>query len=67
MHLMHLPSPKLTPLGRHRQARDIGRFDFSCPAAMSMDPDRRDDIWRPYREACEEMDEPGTLRAFLGL
>ena len=65
MHLMHLSSPKLTPLDRHRQARDIGRFDFSCPAAMSMDPDRRDAIWRPYREACEEMDEPGRYVPFL--
>ena len=64
MHLMHLSSPKLTPLDRHRQARDIGRFDFSCPAAMSMDPDRRDAIWRPYREACEEMDEPGRYVLF---
>ncbi len=65
MHLMHLPSPKLTPLGRHRQARDIGRFDFCCPASMSMDPEKRDSIWRPYRDACEEMDEPGRYVPFL--
>ncbi len=65
MHLMHLSSPKLTPLSRHRQARDIGRFDFSCPASMSMDPEKRDAIWRPYRDACEQMDEPGRYVPFL--
>jgi hypothetical protein len=65
MHLMHLPSPKLTPLSRQRQARDIGRLDFSCPAAMSMDPEKRDSIWRPYRDACDEMDEPGRYVPFL--
>ncbi len=65
MHLMHLPSPKLTPLSRHRQARDVGRLDFSCPASMSMDPEKRDVVWRPYRDACEEMDEPGRYVPFL--
>ena len=65
MHLMHLRSEKLDPLQRHRQGRDIGRFDFACPASMSMDPERREEIWEAYREACASMDEPGVYVPFL--
>jgi hypothetical protein len=65
MHLMHARTKKLDPVSRHMQARDIGRFDFACPASMSMDPEKREEIWEPYREACEKMDEPGRYVPFL--
>ena len=65
MHLMHARTKKLDPVSRHKQGRDIGRYDFACPASMSMDPDKREEIWEPYREACENMDEPGRYIPFL--
>ena len=65
MHLMHLRSARLDPAARHRQARRIGRFDFGCPASMSMDPARRDEIFGAYRDACAEHDEPGRYVPFL--
>ena len=65
MYLMHLRSEKLDPTARHLQARDIGRMDFSCPGAMSMDPEQRDATWEPYREAWKELDQPGQYVPFL--
>ena len=65
MHLMHLRTDKLDPLSRHMQGHRIGRFDFACPGAMSMDPNKREEIWEAYREACEQMDEPGRYVPFL--
>jgi len=65
MHLMHNRTKKLDPVSRHVQGRDIGRFDFACPAAMSMDPDKREQIWEPYRQACKKLDEPGKYVPFL--
>ncbi|MDA0747636.1 MAG: DUF3604 domain-containing protein [bacterium] len=65
MHLMHVRTEKLDPLSRHLQGKQIGRFDFACPASMSMDPDKREETWEPYREACEQLDEPGTYVPFL--
>lgn len=65
MHLMHLRSERLDPDKRHEQARRIGRFDFCCPASMSMDPDRRDETFDAYRDACARHDEPGRYVPFL--
>lgn len=65
MHLMHLRSHRLDPAARHAQARRLGRFDFCCPASMSMDPLRRDEIFGAYRDACAEHDEPGRYVPFL--
>jgi len=65
MHLMHLRSEKMDPLSRHRQARDIGRLDFSCPGAMSMDPAKREETWEAYREACARVDSPGSYVPFI--
>lgn len=65
MYLMHLRTTKMDPLGRHRQARDLGRHDFSCPGAMSMDPARREETWEPYRQAYRQMDAPGRYVPFL--
>lgn len=65
MHLMHLRSDRLDPSARHAQARRLGRFDFCCPASMSMDADHRDEIFDVYRAACAEHDEPGRYVPFL--
>ena len=65
MYLMHLRSEKLDPIGRHLQARDLGRPDFACPGAMSMAPDKRDETWEPYRQAWRQLDEPGRYVPFL--
>jgi hypothetical protein len=65
MHLMHLRSHRLDPAARHAQARRLGRLDFSCPASMSMDATRRDEIFGVYRDACAEHDEPGRYVPFL--
>lgn len=65
MYLMYLRSEKLDPLSRHQQARRVGRFDFACPGAMSMDPNKREEVWEAYREACAQMDEPGRYVPFL--
>jgi hypothetical protein len=65
MYLMHLRSEKLDPLARHVQARDLGRHDFSCPGAMSMDPHDREATWAPYREALAQVDAPGAYVPFL--
>ena len=65
MHLMHLRSERLDPSERHAQARRLGRFDFCCPASMSMDPSLRDEIFGAYRDACAEHDEPGRYVPFL--
>ena len=65
MYLMHLRTAKLDPVGRHRQARDIGRLDFACPGPMSLDPARREEIWPVYQDACAQMDEPGRYVPFL--
>ena len=65
MHLMYLRTKKMDPLSRHQQGRRIGRFDFACPASMSMDPTKREEIFGAYREACEQMDEPGRYVPFL--
>jgi uncharacterized protein DUF3604 len=65
MYLMHLRSDKLDPLQRHLQARDLGRHDFSCPGAMSMDPQLRPETWEAYRQAFAQVDEPGRFIPFL--
>lgn len=65
MHLMHLRSDRLDPAARHAQARRLGRFDFCCPASMSMDARQRDEIFDAYRQACAEHDEPGRYVPFL--
>jgi hypothetical protein len=65
MHLMHLRSARLDPARRHEQARQIGRFDFCCPASMSMDAALREETFAPYREACAAHDEPGRYVPFL--
>ena len=65
MYLMHLRSRELDPASRHFQARDTGRLDYSCPGAMSMDPERRESVWEPYREAWRLFDEPGKYVPFL--
>ena len=65
MYLMHLRTDKLDPAGRHRQARDVGRLDFSCPGPMSMDPEKREETWEPYRQALRAFDEPGRYVPFL--
>mgnify|MGYP002640163536 CR=1 FL=1 len=65
MHLMHLRSARLDPAARHAQARRLGRFDFCCPASMSMDPAQREEVFGAYRDACAEHDEPGRYVPFL--
>lgn len=65
MYLMFNRTDKLDPLARHRQGRTVGRFDFACPAAMSMDPERREEVWDAYRAACAATDEPGVYVPFL--
>lgn len=65
MYQMYLRSEKLDPLVRHRQGRQVGRFDFACPAAMAMDPEKREEILGAYREACAQMDEPDCYVPFL--
>jgi hypothetical protein len=65
MYLMHLRSARLDPAARHDQGRRLGRFDFCCPASMSMDVDQRDEIFGAYREACAAHDEPGRYVPFL--
>lgn len=65
MYLMHLRSEKLDPAARHLQARDTGRLDFSCPGAMSMDPEQREPTWEPYRQAWRQFDQPGQYVPFL--
>ncbi len=65
MHLMHLRSDRLDPAARHAQARRLGRFDFCCPASMSMDPARREETFGAYRDACAQHDEPGRYVPFL--
>jgi hypothetical protein len=65
MYLMYIRCKKLDPLSRHLQGRQVGRYDFACPAAMSMDPDAREEVWEAYREACQETDQPGKYVPFL--
>ena len=65
MHLMHVNNEKTSPLGRHRQARDIGRMDFSAPGPMSYPNVDRQEIWDEYRDACRRTDNPGNYVPFL--
>lgn len=65
MHLMHVNNKKTSPLGRHEQARDIGRFDFSAPGPMSYPKADRQAIWDEYKDACRRTDEPGKYVPFL--
>ena len=65
MYLMFLRSEKMDPVSRHLQGRRVGRFDFGCPGAMSMDPDKREETWAAYQQACEQLDEPGRYVPFI--
>lgn len=67
MLLMHDRVPKVEPLHRHEQGRDIGRFDYGAPGAMSMPPDdtQRREIWDAYVDAWEQTDNPGKYVPFL--
>ncbi|MDP6779584.1 MAG: DUF3604 domain-containing protein, partial [Candidatus Latescibacteria bacterium] len=66
MHLMYLRTDKMDPLSRHQQGHWVGRFDFASPGAMSMDPDKREETWEAWREACEQIDRPGRYVPFIG-
>ena len=65
MHLMHVNNNKISPMARHEQARDIGRFDFSAPGPMSFPETDRTKIWDEYKSACRKTDEPGRYVPFL--
>ncbi len=65
MHLMHVNNKKTSPLGRHEQARDIGRMDFAAPGPMSYPKVDRQEIWDEYKDACRRTDDPGKYVPFL--
>lgn len=65
MHLMHVNNDKISPLSRHKQARDIGRMDFSAPGPMSFPQRDRSAIWDQYKAACRETEEEGRYIPFL--
>lgn len=65
MHLMHVNNKKTSPLGRHEQARDIGRMDFSASGPMSFPKVDRQAIWDEYKDACRRTDDPGKYVPFL--
>lgn len=65
MYLMHQRTKKLDPLARHKQARDIGRLDFSAPGPMSYPRTNREQLWEAYRSAALGTNQPGTYVPFL--
>ncbi len=65
MHLMHVNNKKTSPLGRHEQARDIGRMDFSASGPMSYPSVDRQTIWDEYQDACRRTNDPGRYIPFL--
>ena len=66
MHLMFLRTEKMDPLSRHQQGHTVGRFDFASPGAMSMDPDKREETWEAWRDACKQIERPGRYIPFIG-
>jgi len=65
MHLMHVKNDKISPLARHLQGRDIGRFDFCAVGPMSFPEVNRKAIWDDYKSVCNEFNKEGEYIPFL--
>jgi len=65
MHLMHVKNDKISPLARHLQGRDIGRFDFCAVGPMSFPEVDRKDIWEDYKKVCNDFNKEGEYIPFL--
>ena len=65
MHLMHVNNKKVSPENRHKQAKDIGRFDFCAVGPMAFPEVDRDDIWETYRNVCKKFNKENEYIPFL--
>lgn len=68
MLMMYDCTDKVNPFSRHKQARLVGRFDYSAPGPMAMpDGPERKKIWQMYLEAFDKNDRPGTYVPFMAM
>ncbi len=68
MLMMHDCTDKINPFSRHKQARLVGRFDYSAPGPMAMpDGPERKKIWQMYLEAFDKNDQPGIYVPFMAM
>lgn len=65
MYMMHLRTAKVDPAQRHRQAHEVGRYDWAAPGPMALPETGHAEIWQAWRDAGRAAEVSGKYIPFL--